>query len=82
MDHNQQMLESKGNSLNEIKSNLDCYRYCDSLNPDLLMVFDSERRILNLSGFPCLMRESAEIVECGCLNQFRVVEMGGVLGRF
>jgi len=39
-------------------------------------VFNSERRILKMPGFPCLMKEVAEIIECGDIDsqKYRSVE--------
>ena len=44
--------------------------------PHLILVFNSKRRVLKMPGFPCLLKETAEILECGPLNteDFRALE--------
>jgi hypothetical protein len=39
-----------------------------------MLVFNSRRRSLKLPGFPMLMKEIVEILECGELPDYRVVE--------
>ena len=42
--------------------------------PDIIFVFNSKRRVLKMPGYPCLMKEIAEIFECGNIQDFRAVE--------
>jgi len=37
------------------------------LNPQMALVFNSERRVLEMPGFPMLMKEIAEFFESGRL---------------
>jgi len=52
--------------------------------PDLIMVFNSPRRVLQMPGFPFLERELAEIVECGDVREgcFRAVEFIECIERY
>ena len=40
----------------------------------MILVFNSHRRLLELQGFPMLMKEIAEIFECGELSQYRAID--------
>jgi len=42
----------------------------------MILAFNSHRRVLKLPGFPSLMKEVAEIFECGGFNmdEFRAIE--------
>ena len=40
----------------------------------MLLVFNSNRSILKLKGYPMLAKEAVEIIECGELKDYRVVE--------
>lgn len=40
----------------------------------MLLVFNSDRRILTLKGFPMLAKEIVEMIECGQLIDFRAIE--------
>ena len=43
--------------------------------PNLILAFNSKRRVLKTTGLPSLMKEIAEFIECGPLNsEFRSVE--------
>jgi len=48
----------------------------------MAMVFDSQRRVLKLDGFPAYLKESVEIVECGKLTEFRPIEYMGAISRY
>jgi hypothetical protein len=52
--------------------------------PHLILVFNSKRRVLKMPGFPCLLKETAEILECGPLNteEFRAVEFVQCIERY
>jgi hypothetical protein len=39
-----------------------------------MLVFNNRRGVLKLDGFPVLMKEIVEIIECGYLQKFRVIE--------
>jgi hypothetical protein len=49
-----------------------------------MLVFNSPKRILQMQGVPCLMKEIAEIFECGQLdrNKFRPVEFIQCVERY
>lgn len=51
------------------------YKHTEEL-PNLILAFNSKRRVLKMPGFPCLLKETAEILECGPLNteDFRAIE--------
>ena len=53
-----------------------------SLTPQMALVFDSQRRVLKLDGFPAYLKESVEIVECGKLTEFRPIEYMGAISRY
>jgi hypothetical protein len=53
-----------------------------SVNPQLMLVFNSRRRILKLPHFPFLMKEIAEIIECGSIGEYRVVEYVKSIERY
>lgn len=42
----------------------------------MILVFNSKRRVLKMPGFPSLLKEIAEIFECGGFNsdEFRAIE--------
>jgi hypothetical protein len=46
------------------------------------MVFNSRRRVLELPGYPMLMKEIAEIFESGDLLQYRSVDFIESIERF
>ena len=48
----------------------------------MILVFNSYRRILQLKGFPMLMKEIAEIFECGNLLEFRTIDFVRNLERY
>ena len=48
----------------------------------MALVFESQRRVLKLDGFPAYMKESVEIVECGKLTDFRPVEYLQAIARY
>ena len=51
--------------------------------PDLILAFNSKRRVLKLQGYPCLFKEIAEIIECGELSdKFRAVEYIKAIERY
>lgn len=39
-----------------------------------MLVFNCHNKILNFKGFPMLMKEIVEILECGSLTDYRVIE--------
>lgn len=41
--------------------------------PQATLVFNCPKRILKLDGFPVLLKESCEIIECGRLADFGVI---------
>ena len=45
-----------------------------SINPQIILVFNSRKRILEFSGFPMLMKEIAEIFESGNLLDYRCID--------
>jgi len=47
-----------------------------------MLVFNSRRRILKLPHFPFLMKEIAEIIECGSIGEYRVVEYVKSIERY
>jgi hypothetical protein len=47
-----------------------------------MLVFNSRRRSLKLQGFPMLMKEIVEILECGELNDYRVAEYVRSIERY
>jgi len=48
----------------------------------MILVFNSRRRILELPGFPMLMKEIAEIFESGDLMQYRAIDFIRSMERF
>ena len=52
--------------------------------PQMILVFNSHRRVLKLNGFPCLMKEKAEIFECGGFNsdEFRAIDFVQCIERY
>ncbi len=60
-------------TLNYLSKHLECYQgLIDDekdvpLNPQMALVFNSERRVLEMPGFPMLMKEIAEFFESGRL---------------
>ena len=52
------------------------------MNPQLLFSFNSRRNVLKLSGFPMLMKEVVEILECGQLRDYRIVEFVEHIERY
>ena len=53
-----------------------------SLKPEMALVFESQRRVLKMDGFPAYLKESVEIVESGKLVDFRPVEYMGAISRY
>lgn len=43
------------------------------MNPQMVLVFNSRSRILEMPGFPMLMKEVAEIFESGYLHEYRCI---------
>jgi hypothetical protein len=52
------------------------------LNPQFVLVFNSERRVLEMPGFPMLMKEIGEFFESGNLQQYRCVDFVTSLQRY
>ena len=50
--------------------------------PQLALVFNGNKRILKLDGFPALLKENCEIVECGRLFEFSVVHFVRAIEKF
>lgn len=48
----------------------------------LALVFNSAKSILKLDGFPALLKESCEIIECGRLADFSVVNFVQAIEKF
>ena len=48
----------------------------------MALVFDCQRRVLKLDGFPAYLKESVEIVECGNLLRFRPIEYMQAISRY
>ena len=48
----------------------------------MILVFNSRRRVLELSGFPMLMKEMAEIFESGNLLEYRCIDFISSIERF
>ena len=44
--------------------------------PEVVFVFNSSKRVLQMDGFPCFYKEVAEIFECGRIQKqrFRPIE--------
>ena len=56
---------------------------CQKMLPNMIMVFNSKRRVLKMPGFPGLLKEIAEILECGPLNdEFRAIEYVNAIERY
>ena len=53
-----------------------------ALKPEMALIFESQRRVLKLDGFPAYLKESVEMVECGQLDRFRPVEFMQAISRF
>lgn len=71
----------------ELQNELICYKHTldmknVSRNPELILVFNSEKKVLKFPGFPMLMKEIAEILECGRLSEYRVVEYVECIERY
>jgi hypothetical protein len=47
-----------------------------------MLVFNSRRRVLKIPKIPCLMKEIAEIIECGIIENYRVVEYVKSIERY
>lgn len=55
----------------------------DDFLPNLILLFNSKRRVVKLPGFPSLMKEIAEIIECGPLtHEFRSIEFVKAIERY
>jgi len=72
----QKLIDQKENQaeiLNYLSKNLECYQGLIEddkevpINPQMALVFNSERRVLEMPGFPMLMKEIAEFFESGTL---------------
>lgn len=50
--------------------------------PEMALIFESQRRVLKLDGFPAYLKESVEMVECGQLDRFRPIEFMQAISRF
>ena len=50
--------------------------------PQLALVFNSIRRVLRLDGFPAMLKDRAEFLECGELRTFRVTKFITAIERF
>ena len=50
--------------------------------PQLALVFNSIRRVLRLDGFPAMLKDRAEFLECGELTTFRVTKFITAIERF
>ena len=73
---------------NYLHSALDCYKQVSqdekgsSYNPQIVLVFNSRQRVLEMSGFPMLMKEIAEIFESGNLLDFRCIDYVRSIQRY
>ena len=80
--------ENYAETLNYLAKHLECYQGLISddkevpLNPQMVLVFNSERRVLEFPGFPMLMKEIAEFFESGNLQQYRCVDLVTSLQRY
>ena len=80
--------ENYAETLNYLTKHLECYQGLISddkevpLNPQMVLVFNSERRVLEFPGFPMLMKEIAEFFESGNLQQYRCVDLVTSLQRY
>lgn len=55
----------------------------EDLLPNLVLLFNSKRRVVKMPGFPSLMKEVAEIIECGPLTEeYRPIEFIRAIERF
>ena len=55
----------------------------EELLPNMILVFNSKRRVIKMPGFPCLLKEIAEIIECGPLDDsFRAIEYIKAIERY
>lgn len=51
--------------------------------PNLVLLFNSKRRVVKMPGFPSLMKEIAEFIECGPMTQdFRPIEFIRAIERY
>jgi hypothetical protein len=48
----------------------------------MTLVFNSTKGILHLDGFPALLKESCEIIECGRLSDFTVASFVQAIEKF
>ena len=53
-----------------------------SKQPQLALVFNSARRVLRMDGFPAILKNRAEFLECGELRTFRVTKFIAAVERF
>ena len=80
--------ENYAETLNYLTSHLECYKGLITddkevpLNPQFVLVFNSERRVLEMPGFPMLMKEIGEFFESGNLQQYRCVDFVTSLQRY
>jgi hypothetical protein len=51
-----------------------CYDGKNVELPDMILTFNSKRRVLKMPGYPMFMKEIAEIFECGQLEDFRQID--------
>ena len=55
----------------------------EDLLPNMILVFNSKRRVIKMPGFPSLHKEIAEIIECGQLDHsFRAMEYIKAIERY
>ena len=45
-------------------------------------MFNSVRRVLKLEGFPVMLREKAEFIECGSLKNFNTTRLISAVERY
>lgn len=71
-----------------LQANLGCYKEVAqeekgaSFNPQIVFVFNSRRRVLEMEGFPMLMKEIAEIFESGNLLDFTCIDFVSSIQRY
>ena len=52
------------------------------INPQMILVFNSTRKVLELPGYPMLMKEIAEIFESGQLLRYKVIDFISSIERY
>lgn len=50
--------------------------------PHMIMAFNSPNQITIMPGFPCLLKEIAEIPECGSLDRFDFINFIECIERY